>query len=162
MVSRCGLDNSATWSHMQATGTRFLISVSFYTMTSASMELLQHYVTGDHTMVRASGSKSYKLTSSPLTVTHADVANKNMCMILRGDGSFKIQGLPQGVARVCEGFRSGLSAISRCVSWSAFLISLEPASGEAALAFALRRQHLTAHDWERWEGMGVDNLRELL
>lgn len=137
LVDACNMTYSATWSHMNLTGTRLLFCMSdsvctkYYTMTSASLELLQHHISGNYTMVKSSESRSFKLTSSPQGCENMESANKNTCMIIRNDGSFRVQGLPRDATRVCRGFRDGISNISSGPLWIAFLMSLQLSCAES-------------------------------
>lgn len=138
LVEWCGMSDSAAWGHINAMGSKFLMSctntssTSYYQFTKASLELLQPYAAPECAFVQLESAKSFKLTAAPIGSTATDMPNKNTCMMVQCDGSFKIQGLPSAAGVVCRGFRRCIERLSTAVTWELFLSSMESIKAESS------------------------------
>jgi hypothetical protein len=66
-------------------------------------------------------TSSFKITVSPDVTKNQNDANKNTCMYIYGDGSFRLQGKPSAMNRVCSSFRDAVHAVAESNSWNNFV-----------------------------------------
>lgn len=69
-------------------------------------------------------TNSYKITVSPLNNIDSDTPNKNTCMLIYGDGSFRLQGKPCDMERVCASVKVAITSVMSSPSSNSFLNTL--------------------------------------
>lgn len=131
LIEDCGLVREARWSHVNATGSKFVFvftkacTTSYMTFTKASLKALEPYAQPEAELVESSDSRSFKLTCEAYRLSGDTRPNRNTCVILRNDGSFKVQGLPSETGIVCAAFRRTIMRISQSAAWGLFLGTLQ-------------------------------------
>lgn len=96
------------------------------TLSRNAVAVLQPYFPSYSACVFDVNTNSYKITAVPDTVKNMNEPNKNTCMYIYGDGSFRLQGIPTAMIRVCESFKDALHTIARSSSWNSFTSKLVP------------------------------------
>lgn len=85
-----------------------------------SMNILKHYFPSYSICILDTKTNSYKITVTPDSSFNMDEPNKNTCMYISGDGSFRLQGKPSAMVKVCQSFREAIHAVSSSPSWNKF------------------------------------------
>lgn len=88
------------------------------------MKILTPFFPDYSACVFDSKTSSYKITVTPEQSVNMNEPNKNSCMYIYGDGSFRLQGHPDRLPRVCESFRNAIIEISKSVAWTTFTSKL--------------------------------------
>ncbi|KIW35742.1 uncharacterized protein PV06_11919, partial [Exophiala oligosperma] len=88
------------------------------------MDILRAYFPDYSTCVYDVKTSSYKITSAPDPSDNRYEPNKNTCIHVYGDGSFRLQGKPSRMPRVCSAFRDALLSVSESRSWNSFVNNL--------------------------------------
>lgn len=101
-------------------------SQTIYVMSKLSIEILKQYFPSYSVCVWNPKTSSYKITVSPEPGDNMNDPNKNSCLYLYGDGSFRFNGKPSKMTRVAESFKEAIDTISESISWSSFVNRLTP------------------------------------
>lgn len=96
-------------------------------MSASAMHILQrHFPSSYSTCVYDERTSSYKITVSPDPDTNMLHSNKNTCMYVYGDGSFRFQGLPHVMPKICSSLKEALFDLSSSITWRNFTSLLIP------------------------------------
>lgn len=96
-----------------------------YTISHHSMQIMSQFFTKDAACVYDSEKVLYKITVRPAMYRDIHKANKNTCMNVYSDGTFRLQGAPVDMERVCMSFREALLYMSASRSWNNFIRRLK-------------------------------------
>lgn len=94
-------------------------------MSHTSMQVLSQHFSRDAACVYDAEKMLYKITVRPAIYKDVYKANKNTCMNVYHDGTFRLQGTPTDMERVCTSFRNALLRLSVSKSWSNFIRKLQ-------------------------------------
>lgn len=103
------------------------IGQTLLTLSRESILILKPYFPSYSVCVFDVKTNSYKITVTPDDMRNTNEANKNTCMYVYGDGSFRLQGKPSMMKKVCASFKDAVDTISKSNSWSSFTNKLTPA-----------------------------------
>lgn len=95
------------------------------TMSHMSMMILSQHFSENAACVYDSEKNLYKITVRPAVYKDVHKANKNTCMNIYSDGTFRLQGIPADMERVCMSFREALLRMSVSRSWNNFISKLK-------------------------------------
>lgn len=133
VVDNAGYTGMVSWDHCNVTRSRlvFLFTAvercELFTLSSRSLEILRTFVPSYCKIVYVESMRAYKLTATPDDhVTNVD-ANKNSCIFLFGDGSFKVLGRVNDVAKPCAGLKETFSRVMSSNLWRQFIDTLQAA-----------------------------------
>ncbi len=96
------------------------------TLSRDAIEILRSYFPSYSVCVYDVNTNSYKVTVAPDDNGNINEANKNTCIYIYGDGSFRLQGRPSMMMKVCSGFRDAIHSIAKSNSWNSFTSKLIP------------------------------------
>ena len=103
---------------------------SFLTLSEDAIRILKPYFPHYSICVDDTMTNSFKVTVTPAESRNMNEANKNTCMVICGDGSFRLQGKPSVMNRVCRSFRDAIYSVAASNSWGSFTSKLIPVQRE--------------------------------
>lgn len=122
-----------TWGFANISGSYFLFlrtdditGQSLLTLSRSAITMLKPYFPEYSVCVFDVKTNSFKVTVEPDVIRNMNEANKNTCMYIYGDGSFRLQGKPSMMGKVCRSFKEAVDAIAVSTSWNSFSNSLIP------------------------------------
>jgi len=127
VVDEAGLGAECTWGFANVSRSKILFiytsnkGPTVLTLTRDALKILASYMPSYGACVFSDSMSCYKVTVSPEENINNDNANKNTCMLLYNDGTFRIQGTPSKSRRVCECVTDAILTLSTSRSWPSFL-----------------------------------------
>lgn len=115
-----------TWGFANICKSYFLFIVTdmdgphLMSLSSQCMEILRPYFP-EYSICVCDSTTAFKITVTPEPSSNANEPNKNSCMYVYGDGSFRYQGHPSAMKRVCKSFRDAIMSISESKVWHNFV-----------------------------------------
>lgn len=126
-----------SWGFANISGSYFLFlktddttGQSLLSLSRNAMSILKPYFPDYSICVLDVKTNSYKITVVPDIVKNMNDANKNTCMYIYGDGSFRLQGKPSVMNKICRSFKDAIDAIAISNAWINFSNKLIPAKQE--------------------------------
>lgn len=120
---------SVNWGFVNICRSYFLFIVTdiegphLMSISKFCMEILQSYFPEYSTCIRDS-TTAYKITVEPDPGGNINEPNKNSCLYVYSDGSFRYQGHPNSTKRVCQSFKEAIMNISKSRAWGNFVNKL--------------------------------------
>lgn len=133
IVDEAGLTGQVSWDHFNAAKARFLFlvttptSCSLRALSRASLNMLRSFVSGDVAITFIESMTAFKVTAAPGCGENGEDANKNTCIFVFCDGTFKVLGKLSSVSASCMGFREAIVSVSKSVMWGKFVATLQDA-----------------------------------
>ena len=103
---------------------------SILAISRGAMIILKPYFPDYSACVFDVKTGSFKITVVPDTTRNMNEANKNTCMYIYNDGSFRLQGKPSVMNKICRSFKDAISAIAISNSWGSFTAKLVSVNSE--------------------------------
>lgn len=97
---------------------------SLLTLSKSAITTLKPYFPDYSACVFDIKTNSFKVTVTPDASNNLNDANKNTCMYIYSDGSFRLQGKPSMMNKVCRSFRDAVHSIALSSSWNGFSAKL--------------------------------------
>jgi hypothetical protein len=92
--------------------------------TKNSITILKEYFPSYSVCVYDVKSSSFKVTVEPDKSNKMNEPNKNTCLCIYNDGSFRFQGHPLIMPKISRSFREAIISISKSIVWESFINSL--------------------------------------
>ncbi|KAF2862370.1 hypothetical protein K470DRAFT_9252 [Piedraia hortae CBS 480.64] len=124
------IETTCGWSFVNVSKSRFVFICTdddgshVATMTRESAAMLRSHAPDSIAYVSDVKTSAYKVTARPAAAHCGKEANKNTCMLLYADWSFKSTGKPDAMYVIGAGFRQALLSIASSRSWPLFVKSL--------------------------------------
>lgn len=105
-------------------GTRIL------TLSRDSMRILKSYFPWYGVCILDPRTDSHKITATPDSSSNMNEANKNTCIYVNNNGSFRLQGKPSAMPKVCSAFREAIYNVAESDTWCRFTDTFIPVTPE--------------------------------